>query len=133
MITRTKTQAIVNALVKLRGLATDGQAYEVSVLYPTWKESVAYEVGERILYNNILYKVLTAHTSQADWTPDVAVSLFTKVLIVDENIISEWEQPDSTNPYMTGDKVSHNGKTWVSNVDNNVWEPGASGWDEIAL
>lgn len=131
MMTRMKAQAIVDALVKLRGLATDEQAIEVPVLYPEWKAETAYEVGERITYNDVLYKVLTAHTSQADWTPDVAVSLFAKVLIVDENVISAWEQPDSTNPYMTGDKVSHNGKTWVSIVDNNVWEPGVYGWDEM--
>lgn len=31
---------------------------------------------------------------------------------------------------LTGDKVAHNGKTWVSDVDNNVWEPGVYGWIE---
>ena len=25
-----------------------------------------------------------------------------------------------------------NGKTWVSLVDNNVWEPGVYGWTEVA-
>lgn len=131
MMTRSKTRAIVDALVKLRGLATDEQAVEVPVLYPTWAIDVAYEVGERVLYNEVLYKILTAHTSQADWTPDVAVGLFAKVLIVDPNVIPEWEQPDSTNPYMTGDKVTYNGKTYVSIVDNNVWSPDAYGWDEV--
>lgn len=131
MLTRSKTHAIVNAIVKLRGLATDAQAFEVPVLYPVWVSGMSYEVGERVLYNEVLYKVLTAHTSQADWTPDVAVSLFAKVLIVDENVVSAWEQPDSTNPYMKGDKVSHNGKTWVSDVDNNVWEPSVYGWSEV--
>ena len=131
MITRTKTRAIVDALVKLRGLATDEQACEVPVLYPSWKEGIAYKVGERILYNEILYKVLTTHTSQANWTPDVAASLFAKILIPDENIIPAWEQPDSTNTYKTGDKVSHNGKTWISIVDNNSWEPGVYGWEVI--
>lgn len=132
MITLSKTRAVVEALVKLRALATDEQAYEVPVLYPEWKEDIAYEVGERVTYGDVLYKVLTAHTSQATWTPNVSASLFAKVLIPDENVIPEWEQPDSTNPYMVGDKVSHNGKTWVSNVDNNVWEPGVYGWDEVA-
>lgn len=132
MMTRSKTRAIVDALVKLRGLATDEQAYEVPVLYPVWKEGVAYAVGERVLYNDILYKVLTPHTSQADWAPDVAPSLFAKVLISDDGTVLPWEQPDSTNPYMTGDKVSHNGSTWVSTVDNNVWEPGVYGWEEIS-
>lgn len=131
MITKSKARAVIDALIKLRDLATDEQACEVPALYPTWKESLVYKVGERITYGDVLYKVLTEHTSQADWTPDVAPSLFAKVLIPDENVIAAWEQPDSTNPYMTGDKVSHNDKIWVSTVDNNVWEPGAYGWDEV--
>ena len=64
-----------------------------------------YKIGERFVYNNILYKVLQAHTSQLDWTPDITPSLYTKVLIPDENVIPEWQQPDSTNGYMIGDKV----------------------------
>ena len=132
MITVKKTREIVDALVKLRGMATDEQACEVQVLYPEWKEGVEYVAGERVLYNNVLYKVLTSHASQVTWTPDAAPSLFAKVLIPDENVIPEWEQPDSTNPYMTGDKVTYDGKTWVSTTDGNVWEPGYYGWKEIA-
>ena len=117
--------------VKLREIATDEMSLQVPNLYPVWEEDVVYTVNDRVLYNDILYKVLQAHTSQANWAPDVAMSLFAKVLIPDENIIPEWEQPDSTNPYMVGDKVTHNGKTWVSTVDNNVWEPSVYGWDEV--
>lgn len=131
MLTKTKTKAIVDALVKLRNLVTDEQALEVPVLYPVWAEGVNYEVGVRVLYNEVLYKVLIAHTSQADWTPDIASSLFAKILIPNVNVIPEWEQPDSTNAYMSGDKVTYNGKTYISIVDNNVWEPGVYGWDEI--
>ena len=58
-------------------------------------------------------------------------ALWAKVLIPDETVVPEWEQPDNTNPYSTGDKVTHNGKTWVSDVDNNVWEPGVYGWTEL--
>ena len=118
-----EAKAIVKALVDLRESATDEQAIKVPVLYPKWKEGVEYKVGDRVAYKDILYKVLTGHTSQADWTPDAAPSLFTKVLIVDPSVTPEWEQPESTNPYMKGDKVTHNGSTWVSLVDNNVWEP----------
>lgn len=123
---REKAKSIIDALVKLREAATDEQAIEVPMLYPEWKCDIAYEVGERVLHNDILYKVLQKHTSQADWTPDVAPSLFAKVLITDPDVIPEWVQPDSTNPYMKGDKVTHNGKTWESLVDNNVWEPSES-------
>lgn len=126
-----EAKAIIKALVTLRESATDEQAAAVPSLYPTWKESKAYVSGERILYNNVLYKVLQDHTSQANWTPDTAPSLFAKVLIPDTNVIPEWEQPESTNPYMTGDKVTHNGKTWESTCDNNVWEPGVYGWTEV--
>jgi chitodextrinase len=129
-MTRSEAKAFINAVVKLRGLATDEQALEVLAIYPAWREEVEYAVGDRVLYNDVLYRVLQTHTSQATWTPDISANLFAKVLIPDVNVIPEWEQPDSTNPYMIGDKVKHNGKTWVSIVDNNVWEPGIYGWEE---
>lgn len=110
---------------------SEEDALEAVTLYPKWESGVQYEVGHRVRYNDILYRVLQAHTSQDSWTPDVAVSLYARVLIPDENVISAWIQPDSTNPYMIGDKVSHNGKTWISDYDNNVWEPGVFGWHEI--
>lgn len=129
-MTRDEAQAIVNALVTLRESATDEMALNVPVLYPAWRAGVEYTTGQRVLHAGTLYRVLQDHTSQADWPPDAAVSLFAKVLIPDPETIPEWEQPDSTNPYMQGDKVTHNGKTWVSDVDNNVWEPGVYGWTE---
>lgn len=127
-MTRKEAQKIIKALLTLREDATDEMALKVPALYPAWREGVEYTVGQRVRHECVLYKVLTAHTSQADWTPDVAPSLFAKVLIPDENTVPAWEQPDSTNAYMTGDKVTHNGKMWVSDVDNNVWEPGVYGW-----
>ena len=130
-MTRAEAEAIIAALVTLREAATDEQALAVPVLYPAWRSGVDYVTGLRILYDNTLYKVLQDHTSQNDWTPDAASSLFAKVLIPDETTISEWEQPDSTNAYSQGDKVMHNGKTWISDVDNNVWEPGVYGWTEM--
>ena len=129
-MTRNKAKEFINSLVNLRSIATDKQALDSHAVYPEWKSEVMYTIDERVLYNEVLYKVITAHTSQLDWTPDVTTSLFAKVLIPDENIIPNWEQPDSTNAYMAGNKVSHNGLTWVSIIDNNVWEPGVYGWEE---
>lgn len=128
-MTRAEAETIVAALVKLRDSATDEQALSVPVLYPAWRSGVDYVAGQRVLHCGVLYKALQDHTSQDDWTPDAAVSLFAKVLIPDETVIPEWVQPDSTNPYMKGDKVLHNGKTWTSDIDNNVWEPGVYGWE----
>ena len=130
-MTRQEARAFIESLVKLRGLVTDKISLQVPNLYPAWKVETNYIVGDRVLYEDVLYKVITTHTSQIDWTPDVSPSLFAKVLIPDENVIPEWEQPDSTNPYMTGDKVAHNGKVWVSIIDNNVWEPEIYGWEAV--
>lgn len=107
---------------------TDEQAETVIDIFPEWRVGVSYAVGERLRYLAVLYKVIQAHTSQADWTPDIATSLFVRISAED---IPEWVQPDSTNPYMAGDKVTHNGQTWESSIDNNVWEPGVYGWEVV--
>ena len=128
---KAKMREIVNAIISIRESATDEQALNSIALYPEWKADVDYTVGQRVLYNSVLYKVLQAHTSQADWTPDVSPSLFAQILIPDENVIPEWIQPDSTNPYMKGNKVIHNGITYESLIDNNVWEPGVIGTESL--
>ena len=79
-MTRQEAKMFIESLVKLRELATDEMSLQVPNLYPTWKPEINYSTGERILYNDILYKVLQAHASQEAWTPDVATSLFAKVL-----------------------------------------------------
>lgn len=109
----------------------DENAAKSPELFERWASGIAYAVGDRRNYEDILYSCLQAHTSQEGWEPDVAVSLWAKVLIPDPGVIPEWEQPSSTNPYMTGDKVKHNDKIWISTIDNNVWEPGVYGWDEV--
>lgn len=101
--------------------------------YPEWEPGIEYTTGYRVKYDNILYKVLQLHISQADWTPDAAHSLYAKILNPDPSDIPEWEQPTSTNAYMCGDKVKHVGKTWESLIDNNVWEPGAIGTESLWL
>lgn len=132
---RSEAKAFVNSLLAMRTGADDDLALSATAVYPAWAAGVAYLVNDRVLYGGVLYKVLQNHLSQADWTPPTSPGLFAKVLIPDASVIPEWEQPDSTNGYMTGDKVTHNGKTWISTVDNNVWEPGAAGteglWSEV--
>lgn len=118
-----EAKAIVTALVTLRESATDEQALAAPALYPAWRPNIEYKTGVRLLHDDILYKVLQDHISQADWTPDAAPSLFAKVLISDPETTPEWEQSDSTNPYMKGDKVTHDGFVWESCIDYNTHEP----------
>lgn len=130
-MTRNEAHQFRKLLEKQSDQLSDEDILQVPVFVEHWQTNTIYEVGKRVNHNGIIYKCLTAHTSQDTWTPDAAPSLFAKVLIPDENVIPEWEQPDSTNPYMAGDKVTHNNKTYVSDIDNNVWEPGVYGWSEV--
>ena len=107
------TYASVFAMAKISAekITDDEQALKVADLYDLWSgDGVAYKTGKYITYQDALYKVLQNHTS--------------------------WEQPNSTNPYKKGDRVTHKGKTWESLVDSNVWEPDAVGseslWKEVA-
>ena len=124
------------AVKEARTITDDQEALAVKVLYKEWDKQIdnALVVGEYIQYNDKLYKVLQAHTVQETWTPTNAPSLFAKVLVdpTGETIL-DWQQPDSTNPYMTGDKVKFEGKIYQSLIDNNVWSPTAypQGWEEI--
>ena len=135
----TKEEQLENqknlALTFFAETLSDAQALQVPMLFDEFDgNGVAYEVGKRIMFEGVLYKVIQAHTSQADWTPTNAPSLFAKV--INETIdgsIPEFEQPDSTNPYMKGDKVIFNGKVYESLIDNNVYSPEAypAGWKEV--
>lgn len=126
-------RALIEKAMTETASLTEAEAVAATCLYPKWNgNGVAYAKGQRVQYDGVLYTVLQAHTSQAGWTPTDAPSLFAKVLIPDPSVVPEWEQPESTNPYAKGDKVTHNGKTWVSNIDGNVWEPGVYGWTEVA-
>lgn len=112
---------------------SDEDALEAVNLFHTWHEDEQYEVGQRVNFEGTLYKCLQNHTSQAAWTPIAAPSLWAKVLIPDANVIPEWEQPDSTNAYMKGDKVMFNGVAYESLIDNNIWSPATypAGWQQI--
>lgn len=101
-------------------------------VYPDWKpKGYEYFAGEKVSYNDSYYRCIQNHISQADWSPDVAVSLWVATADPGEEW-PEWKQPAGAHDaYNAGDKVSHNEKHWVSDVDSNVWEPGVYGWTEV--
>ena len=129
-------QIIQSAIKYARQIADDTEALNVKFLYKEFEKQIGrtLDVGEYIQYNDKLYKVLQAHTVQENWAPDVAPSLFAEVLTDPTGqTILEWKQPDSTNPYMTGDKVKYEGVIYESLINNNVWSPAAypAGWKKI--
>ena len=118
---------------------TDGQAMEVATVYPRWEAGKAYAVGDIISYgeNGVgdpqLYKVVQAHTSQEDWTPDAAASLY-DAFGLDVQGYPVWSQPTGAHDaYNTGDVVNYNGTLYKSLIDGNVWAPDAypQGWEVV--
>lgn len=130
-MTYEELNSVITAILNMRESASDEIALASKDLYSTWRVDISYTLNDRVKYDGVLYKCLRNHVAQSEWAPTNAPSLWTKVLIPDPEVIPEWEQPESTNPYMMGDKVTHNGKTWESTIDNNVWEPGVYGWSEV--
>ena len=118
---------------QLLPVLADEQAFVFRYLYPEFEIDKAYEVGERVIYDYKFYKVIMAHTSQADWTPDVAVSLFAE--IPDPSIeYPEFKKPiNAETAYMTGDKITFEGNKYVSTIDNNVYSPTEypQGWELV--
>lgn len=124
------------ALQMFAASLTDEQAMEVATIYDPWQSGRAYSVGEFVTYgtNSVgdpqLYKVVQAHTSQADWTPDVTASLFVAIGLDDAGY-PVWSQPTGAHDaYNIGDVVDYNGTLYESLVDGNVYSPEAypAGW-----
>ena len=118
------------ALEDILPILTDEQAELVPQVFPNWFVNTAYTVGYRCRYNDILYRCIQAHTSQEGWEPVNTPALWTRIGASTD--IEEWIQPTgAADAYNAGDKVTHNGSTWISDVDNNVWEPGVYGWSVV--
>lgn len=125
------TEKLLSADIAAETLSeTDAQA--VTLLFPKWEVGVAYPLGRVMQYNSHLYEVMQAHTSQADWAPDVATTLFRR-RYAPASGIADWVEWDGHNDslHQVGSEVMHKGSHWVSNTPDNHWEPSVFGWDEV--
>lgn len=129
---RKAIQLLINSL-------DEDTALEVATVYPAWKVNTYYAKGQIITYgtNSVgdpqLYKVITGHTSQADWTPDTQAALF-DAFGLDENGCPIWAQPAGAHDaYNIGDEVNYKGSIYRSLINGNVWTPDAyaAGWELV--
>lgn len=125
------------AAITFVSLAEKGDIDEVTAtehadLFEAWVTDKDYAVGKIVSRpNGNLYKCVQAHRSQKGWESENTPALWTKIGDSSEEY-PEWSQPiGAHDAYPLGAKVSHNGKKWTSDVDNNVWEPGVYGWTEV--
>ena len=111
----------------------DDDAYDVPNLFKHWKPDIALEKDERVCYEDKLYRVVQAHTTQIGWIPSFTPALFTEVPKPGE--IPVWKQPSGAqDAYMTGDKVHYptaSDPVYISTADNNVWAPDVYGWELV--
>ena len=128
-MTRGKAKQLRALIEALSVSLSDETALTGVELFPPWSVGKSYATGDRVQYEGTLYKCVQGHTSQADWTPPATPALWTAVSL-DE--YPAWVQPTGAHDaYSKGDKVTHSGKHWTSDVDNNTWEPGVYGWTEV--
>lgn len=117
----------------------DEKALEIATVYDAWKAGAVYSVGEFVTYgqNGVgdpqLYKVVQAHTAQADWTPDKTPALFSAVGL-DDSGYPIWSKPTGAHDaYNAGDIVDYNGVLYKSVIDGNIYSPDEypAGWEKV--
>lgn len=133
MITRERARelrAVIEGAVAAYKM-DDAAALSAAELFPKWETGKEYTIGNRVQHDGKLYECVNSHTSQADWTPPAAVSLWDEVKVDPETGYDEWQQPTGAHDaYNTGDRVIYNGSVYESKIDGNVWAPDVypAGW-----
>ena len=110
---------------------TDETLIDNKAAFSLWRAGIAAEKDKIYRFGDDLYRCIQPHTTQDDWTPDKTPALFVKISLEE---YPQWRQPTGAHDaYNKGDKVSDEGKHWISEIDGNVWKPGTvvGAWSEI--
>ena len=78
---KNKIKRLISLAKSEMAMLEDKDALDVLELYPQWQSGKDYATGDRVRYDDKLWKVVQGHTSLESWKPDVATSLFTQVTI----------------------------------------------------
>lgn len=120
-------------IVKAAASLDDTDALSAVELFAPWAAGANYEQGDRMRYDGVLYRVVQAHTSQSDWTPDITPALYTEV--AEPGTIPVWRQPTGTHDaYMKGDKVRYPdeyGDIYICDMNFNTYAPDVYGWTKM--
>lgn len=84
-----KRQNLIDLLVEVRPNLPDNLALKYTAMYPSWSAGITVSEGQRYQYNDRLYKVIQAHTTQADWTPDITPAMWTVIDVYHTGTITD--------------------------------------------
>lgn len=102
-------------------MLTDEQALQVIQLYPLWSAETEYAEDARFRYEGSLYKVLQAHTSQADWLPGTGTeSLYTRIDETHAGTLADPIPYDGNMALENGKYYSQNGVTYKCTRDTGT-------------
>ncbi len=110
---------------------SDKTLIDNKAVFELWRPGIAAEKDKIYRFGDDLYRCIQPHTTQEDWTPDKVPALFVKISLEE---FPQWVQPTGAHDaYNKGDKVSDEGKHWISEMDGNIWKPGtvAGAWSKI--
>ena len=110
---------------------SDGQALELDAMYPEYDETAKYGKGDITRDAGLLYRAVNNVNASPTHPADDGVN-WRLMDEPDEDGVFPWRQPyGKKDYYRKGAQVTHNGATWVSDVNKNVWEPGVYGWHQV--
>lgn len=123
--------AYIKGETEIKAVAHEAQLYipdalaatQPDALLDVWDGSgVAYEKGALVKYDGKIFRCVSPHTSQLDWKPDVASSLWVH-LNFKEGIRVIPESISATAAFNEGEKGWWGDVLYVSLVNGNVYTP----------
>lgn len=99
-------------------LLSDADAYEVRYLYDPWEPDTDYDVGDRRLNGDALYKCKQNHTSQAIYPPNLIPAIWDIIPKENKGTIDDpipIPEPFSSMEYVKGKYYIENGVIYLMN------------------
>lgn len=108
-------ERLVATIKAMTVTASDQTAAKAVELYPTWAEGLTVAIGDRLQFGGKLYKVIQAHNTQADWTPDTTPALWTVIDVEHAGTLEDPIPASSGMEYTKGLYYVENGVIYLMN------------------
>jgi len=100
-----------------------GKLWEFPADAAAWRAGVAYNVGDKVIFEGMSYNVIQAHTSQSDWRPPLVPALFEVFRVPTGGGVLPWAAGEAVE---VGDQRTFEGSTYEviqAHTTQAGWEP----------